>query len=121
MLARKESNAVIPHGVQQIESLKSVMQEAITRGLLEEYNPPVDHLFCKGMYARRNVVPAGMTVITKVHTREHICIVLYGTCHIYDQDGVRSIVTGPDMFVTKVGTVRAIYCATETKIGRAHV
>jgi len=120
VLARKESNAVIPHGVQQIESLKSVMQEAITRGLLEEYNPPVDHLFCKGMYARRNVVPAGMTVITKVHTREHICIVLYGTCHIYDQDGIRSVVTGPDMFVTKVGTVRAIYCATETSWINVH-
>ena len=120
MLQEKIKTDIIPHGVQQIESLKSVMQEAITRGLMEEYNPPVDHLFCKGMYARRNVVPAGMTIITKVHAREHICIVLYGTCHIYDQDGVKSIVTGPDMFVTKVGTVRAIYCATETSWINVH-
>lgn len=120
MLAKKENSSIVPHGVFQIETLKSVMQESINRGLMEEYNPPVDHLFCKGMYARRNVVPAGMTIITKVHAREHICIVLYGTCHIYDQDGVKSIVTGPDMFVTKVGTVRAIYCETETSWINVH-
>jgi len=120
VLAKKENSSIVPHGVFQIETLKSVMQESINRGLMEEYNPPVDHLFCKGMYARRNVVPAGMTIITKVHAREHICIVLYGTCHIYDQDGVKSIVTGPDMFVTKVGTVRAIYCETETSWINVH-
>ena len=120
MLAKKENSSIVPHGVFQIETLKSVMQESINRGLMEEYNPPVDHLFCKGMYARRNVVPSGMTIITKVHAREHICIVLYGTCHIYDQDGVKSIVTGPDMFVTKVGTVRAIYCETETSWINVH-
>lgn len=87
---------------------------------MEEYEPPVEHLFCDGMYARRNVVPAGVTVITKVHAREHICIVLYGKCHIYDQDAKRSIVTGPEMFVTKPGTVRAIYCETETSWINVH-
>lgn len=120
MLQKKVNNSIVPAGVQQIDLLKKVMQESITRGLMEEYNPPVDHLFCKGMYARRNVVPAGMTIITKVHAREHICIVLYGKCHIYDQDGKKSIVNGPDMFVTKVGTVRAIYCETETSWINVH-
>lgn len=120
MLQEKVKTDIVPVGVQRIETLKSAMQESINRGLMQEYNPPVDHLFCKGMYARRNVVPAGMTIITKVHAREHICIVLYGTCHIYDQDGVKSIVHGPDMFVTKVGTVRAIYCETETSWINVH-
>ena len=120
MLAKKENNYVIPCGVKRIETLKTVMQEAITRGLMEEYNPPVEHLFCAGMYARRNVVPAGVTVITKVHAREHICIVLYGTCHIYDQDAKRSVVVGPEMFVTRPGTVRAIYCETETSWINVH-
>ena len=120
MLQEKVDKSIIPIGVQRIELLRSIMEESINRGLMEEYNPPVDHLFCKGMYARRNVVPAGVTVITKVHAREHICIVLYGTCHIYDQDAKRSVVTGPEMFVTKPGTVRAIYCETETSWINVH-
>jgi len=120
MLQEKVNSAIVPAGVKQIETLKSVMQESINRGLMKEYNPPVEHLFCKGMYARKNIVPAAHTVITKIHAREHICIVLYGTCHVYDQDGKRNTVTGPEMFVTKAGTLRAIYCETETSWINVH-
>ena len=120
MLEKKENKSVVPIGIKRIESLRYSMEEAIRRGLMEEYEPPLDHLFCSGLYARRNYVPAGVTVVTKVHAREHVCIVLYGKCHVYDQDGKRKIVQGPDMFITKQGTQRAIYCETDTSWINVH-
>lgn len=106
--------SIVPAGIKRIESLRYAMEEACRRGMMEEFEPPVDHLFCTGLYARRNFVKAGVTVVTKVHAKEHVCIVLYGICHVYDQDGKRKIVSGPDMFITKPGTQRAIYCETDT-------
>ena len=114
MLQEKVNTSIVPAGIPRIESLRYSMEEACRRGLMEEFEPPVDHLFCAGLYARRNYVPAGITVITKVHTVEHITVVLYGKCHIYDQHSKKSIIEAPSMWVTKPGTVRAIYCETDT-------
>jgi cupin superfamily acireductone dioxygenase involved in methionine salvage len=121
VLEKKENKSVIPVGVKRIETLRYAMEEAVKRGIMEEFKPPVDHLFCSGLYARRNYVKAGVTVVTKVHAKEHVCIVLYGKCHVYDQDGKRKIVQGPDMFITKPGTQRAIYCETDTSWINVHV
>lgn len=120
MLQEKVNNAIVPAGVKRIETLRYAMEESCRRGLMEEFEPPLDHLFCKGLYARRNYVPAGITVITKVHAVEHVTIVLYGTCHVYDQHGKKSIISQPNMWVTKPGTVRAIYCETDTSWVTVH-
>jgi hypothetical protein len=114
MLQEKVSTAIVPAGVQRIELLRDSMEEACKRGLMQEFEPPLEHLFCSGLYARRNYVPAGMTVITKVHAVEHITIVLYGKCHVYDHNGKKSIIDMPNMWVTKPGTLRAIHCETDT-------
>ena len=114
MLQEKVSTDLVPVGVKRIESLRYAMEESCKRGLMEEFEPPLDHLFCKGLYARRNYVPAGITVITKVHAVEHITVVLYGKCHVYDEHSKKSIISQPGMWVTKPGTVRAIYCETDT-------
>jgi len=120
MLQEKVSTDLVPIGVKRIESLRYAMEESCKRGLMEEFEPPLDHLFCKGLYARRNWVKGGVTIITKVHAKEHVCIVLYGTCHVYNEQGKKSIITGPDMFITKPGTQRAIYCETDTSWINVH-
>lgn len=108
------NKALIPIGVKRIEALRGSMEEACRRGLMQEFDYPLEHLFCDGLYARRNWVPAGHTIITKVHIVEHITIVLYGECHVYDHSGKKSIIDMPNMWVTKPGTLRAIYCNTDT-------
>jgi len=113
-------NAIIPAGVQRIQGLRNCMEEGVKRGLLEEFEPPVEHLFANGLYARRNYVNAGITVITKTHLSEHITIVLTGKCVIYDQSGERKTVEAPQVFVTKPGTLRAIYCETDTSWVTVH-
>ena len=120
MLQEKVKTDLVPIGVKRIEALRYSMEEACRRGLMEEFEPPVDHLFCAGLYARRNYVNAGVTVVTKVHAKEHVCIVLFGKCHVYDETGKKSIIIGPDMFITKAGTQRAIHCETETSWINVH-
>ena len=120
MLQEKVNNAIVPAGVKRIETLRYAMEESCRRGLMEEFEPPLDHLFCKGLYARRNYVPAGHTVITKVHAVEHITVALYGKCYVYDQSGKKSIIAQSNMWVTKPGTVRAIYCETDTSWVTVH-
>lgn len=120
MLQEKVNTNIVPLGIKRIEALRYGMEEACRRGIMEEFEPPVDHLFCAGLYARRNYVKAGVTVVTKVHAKEHVCIVLFGKCHVYDESGKKSIITGPNMFITKAGTQRAIYCETETSWINVH-
>jgi hypothetical protein len=107
-------NAIVPRGVKRIETLKYVMEESIKRGLMEEYEPPVEWMWGDRLVSRKNVCPAGLTVITRVHAEENLCIVLYGRCAVYDQDGKRSVVEGPTQFMTQPGTLRAIHCITDT-------
>lgn len=105
---------IVPRGVHQIETLKYVMEESIRRGLMVEYTPPVEWLWGDLLVSRKNVCPAGLTVITRIHAEENLCVVLYGRCAVYDQDGNRSIVEGPTQFMTQPGTLRAIHCVTDT-------
>jgi hypothetical protein len=111
---KEKMNAIVPRGVGHIETLRACMEESIRRGLMVEYEPPVEWVWGDRLVSRRNVVPGGITVISRVHTEENLCVVLYGTCAVYDQDGRRTVVEGPTQFITYPGTLRAIHCITDT-------
>lgn len=96
--------------IDQIKDLYACMQEAIDSGKLKQLDPPVDHYFAQGLYGRRIYVPGGTTVVTKVHMTQHITIALKGKCTMFDENGQRSIIEAPGMWVTEPGTYRAIYC-----------
>ena len=141
MLARKESNnLIVRNGQKRIEDLRSSMEESFARGLLPSYEAPLEHYVTGELYGRRVFVDAGATIITKVHDTKHITVTLKGTCTVYGQDGSRTIIESPNVFITDPGTQRAIYCHDEvqwltvhatllsdvddiekSKIGRAHV
>lgn len=103
-------NAVVNAAKQQIFDLKGSMQAAIDSGEREKVDAPVDHYFAKGLYGRRIYVPAGSTVVTKIHMVQHIAIAIKGTCTVFAQDGSKKVVSAPSVFVTEPGTQRAIYC-----------
>jgi len=95
---------------QHIADLKNAMQQAIDDGEIAKVDAPLEHYFAAGLYGRRIFVPAGTTVVTKVHKVQHIAIALKGTCTVIDQDGKKSIVSAPSVFITEPGTQRAIFC-----------
>ena len=105
---------------QNIAQLRTVMQSAIDDGQVEQIDPPVDHLFAKGLYGRRIYVPAGTTVVTKVHMTQHITIALKGCCVMVDELGGHLKVEAPGMWVTEAGTQRAIHCIDDTEWVTVH-
>lgn len=108
-------NQIISNPKQHITFLREAMEECVERGLLGEIDPPVDHYLADGLYGRRVYVPAGVTIVTKVHLTQHITIALKGTCTVFGENGTRSIISAPAVFVTEPGTCRAIYCHDEVE------
>ena len=104
------NKALVPIGVKRIEALRGSMEEACRRGLLDSFEAPLKHYVTGDIYGRRVYVPAGVTVVTKVHDTKHITVALKGTCTVYDHNGKKSIVSSPNVFITEPGTQRAIYC-----------
>lgn len=103
-------NAVFGAAHQRINELKNSMLSAITAGALPKIDAPLEHYFASGLYGRRIYVPAGSAVVTKIHMVQHIAIAIKGTCTVFAQDGSKTIVSAPDVFITEPGTQRAIYC-----------
>ena len=92
-----------------LEEFKSAMVTAIGTGELTQLDPPLEHFHTPDLYGRRIFVKKDSRIITKVHKTEHITIALKGHCTVVDEDGVKTEVVAPAVFVTKPGTRRAVY------------
>lgn len=92
-----------------LEEFKSAMVTAIDTGELTQLDPPLEHFHTPELYGRRIFVEKDSRIITKVHKSEHITIALKGHCTVVDEDGVKTEVVAPAVFVTKPGTRRAVY------------
>jgi len=98
----------------EISDLKQHMLRSVASGDLIRVDPPVENYHTPELYARRiHSIPAGTTIVTKVHKSEHISVALQGHCTVVDQDGNKTEVIAPAVFVTKPGTYRAIYAHDE--------
>ena len=89
--------------------------EALQHEMLQQpqYEPPTAHLFHGGMYCRQVWRPAGCLIVGKVHKKEHLYMVVFGTVHITTDDGIQ-VVTGPYLMCSKPGTKRAVYAETDS-------
>lgn len=76
-----------------------------------DFNPV--HYFAKGLYARELFMPKGSAVTGKIHTKEHLVIILYGDVSVASNEGVTRYV-GPCTFVGKAGSKRALYMHEDT-------
>ena len=104
-------NDLVRSGQLHIENLRSSLEECVNRGIFPAWEAPVEHFHANGLYGRKVYgIPAGTTIITKVHLSQHITIALKGVCTVYAQDGVKRIVRAGEVFITEPGTQRAIYC-----------
>lgn len=105
---------------------KSAGREAIERlqmamSAMPQIELPTEHFFADGMYGRfMTVIPAGTTIVGKVHRREHFFVLCYGTMQISDGDGPAKEITGPAIIVSQPGTKRAGFAVTDTACMNFH-
>lgn len=86
------------------------LQEEISK--FAQYEPKTTHTFHGGMYCRQVWRDADVTIVGKVHKKEHFYFVVSGTIIVTTDDGVQTI-TGPQLLCSKPGTKRAVYSVTE--------
>jgi len=86
----------------QIQQLQDVMLEH------EQVDCPLEHFFCKDLYARKMTVKEGVLFVGKVHKHEHICVVTKGEFSIVTEKESARYKAG-DVIVCKPGTKRVGY------------
>lgn len=74
---------------------------------------PLDHYFAPNVYGRRMLLPAGSTIVGKVHRHAHLNVVISGHAIVATPFG-REEVRGGDVFVSKPGTKRAVTALVDT-------
>lgn len=103
-----------------LDDFKASMADAIASGELNQVDPPVEHYHTSDLYGRRIFVKADTAIVTKVHKTEHITIALKGHCTVVDENGVKTEVVAPSVFVTKPGTWRAVYAHDDVEWVTVH-
>jgi hypothetical protein len=103
-----------------IADFRAALAGALASGELKTAETPLWHYHTPDLYARRIVVPADCTFVTKVHKSEHISIALRGRITVINEEGKRVEITAPEVFVTKPGTHRAIYVHEECEWMTVH-
>lgn len=106
------------------------MRAAIVRyenavGALPQTSLPIRHFYVAGpaashIYAREMMIPAGVTLVGRVHKHETLSIISKGRILIASEGGVREV-SAPFTWVTPAGTKRAGYAIEETIITTLHL
>jgi hypothetical protein len=99
------------------------MQETMMAMSGDQVELPLKHHFAPGSYARECFIPAGVTVIGKIHRHAHINIITRGQGLVatefgrmeYDADA------GPYTFISEPGAKRAVHALTDTIWTTFHV
>ncbi|NDG05480.1 MAG: hypothetical protein EB121_09090, partial [Alphaproteobacteria bacterium] len=79
---------------------------------LEQVECPLNHHFGPGICIRERIMPAGSFILGHKHKYPNLCMVLEGSCVVFDGEEMREI-TAPFMFIGKP-TRKAIWALTET-------
>jgi len=79
---------------------------------LPQYEPATEHYFHGGMYCRKVFRHADVTIVGKVHKKEHFYMIVSGTVAVTTDDGVQ-VITGPHLLCSKPGTKRVVYSVTD--------
>jgi hypothetical protein len=82
--------------INALEALHQPSRETILKLQAEMAKLPqialdTQHFFVKGMYARQIIIPAGTTLIGKVHKSEHFFMLLKGDMTLWTEEGMRRV------------------------------
>lgn len=81
---------------------------------LPQIDPPLEHGFAPGVYARKMFIKAGVALTGKIHKYAHWNVLLRGRIVIVTETGTKELVA-PAMFVSPPGTKRAGYALEDTE------
>lgn len=87
---------------------------------LPQIEPETLHFFADGMYARVLFHPAGVTIVGKMHKREHFYIVTKGRVAIKTDGQQARIYEAGDVIVSSPGTKRALYAIEDCTYMTVH-
>jgi hypothetical protein len=93
-----------------IESIFSLEKEMMS---MEQLSLDIEHIFSRGVYARKMLIPKGTILTGKMHKHKHLNIMLYGDIEIATDEGTKRI-NKPCIFESKAGTKRAGFAHEET-------
>lgn len=88
---------------------------------LPQYEVPTDHTFGPGFYARTISLPAGATLVGKVHATEHIFILSRGELLVSTEDGGAQHLKAPFQAVCRAGLKRAGHALTDVVCTNVHI
>lgn len=111
------TTAVVPVGTRAVSrkaGRNNVLAIEETIKQLPQIDPPLEHGFAPGVYARKMFIKAGVALTGKIHKYAHWNILLRGRIVIVTEKGTKEMVA-PAMFVSPPGTKRAGYALEDTE------
>jgi hypothetical protein len=93
-----------------IDSIFSLEKEMLS---MDQLSLDIEHIFSRGVYARKMLIPKGTILTGKMHKHKHLNIMLYGDIEIATDKGTKRI-DKPCIFESKAGTKRAGFAHEET-------
>lgn len=113
----------LPATADQLDKRRKIY--ALQRALMDRPDvdlegPPPDNLLIPGViYMRKLTIPAGLCVVSKRHTRQHLCIVSRGAAVVATEDGA-TLIRGPVEWVSHAGAKRTLLVLEEIVWATVH-
>jgi quercetin dioxygenase-like cupin family protein len=100
----------------KILALQSVMEDMPST--LDQFK--LTHHFAPSVYAREMLLPAGHTIVGKIHKHSHLNIIVKGRVSVSTEEGAKEF-KGGEVFTSFAGTKRAVYAHEDTTWITIHV
>jgi hypothetical protein len=98
---------------------KQTGQDKNLPSLKGETEGAVTHDFADGQYIRTIVMPKGLTLVSRIHNKNHPFFIMKGECSIYTEKGLQRI-KAPYHGITLAGTQRLMYIHEECTFITVH-
>ncbi|MBB6578941.1 quercetin dioxygenase-like cupin family protein [Comamonas odontotermitis] len=90
------------------------LQEAMLADSTTQVETPVTHHFAHGTYAREMFIPAGVTVVGKIHKHHSLNVLLSGDVSVLTESGIRRVAPG-EVVESFPGIKRAAYAHVDSR------
>lgn len=94
--------------IEVVKRIQEQILEGIASDEMEQREPPITHHFAPDIYMRQMDATEGTLVISKMHSTEHLNILLKGAVSLITEDGIKTLYA-PMVMKSAPGTKRIGY------------
>lgn len=105
---------------EDVERYQACLAQALESGTAPPPNIRTRHHFAQGLYCRELWRAAGTQIAGKVHTREHLYMVIEGSVMVAGEGMAPTRFDAPAILVSKPGTKRAVLALTDATCVTVH-